>query len=123
MSILEKFQKLHTAVTFAEAGEHGTALAIMGREPKPQTSKRSIRDLLNAVTFAEAGEHETALGFIGEKPAWSKSLSFSNLMAAITFAEADCADTAREFMGVKTARKTRTAKALSPGRFCQFGGS
>ena len=36
MSILKKFQKLHTAVTFAEAGEHGTALAFMGREPKPQ---------------------------------------------------------------------------------------
>jgi len=56
----QKIQNLFTAVTFAEAGEHQTALQMMGETPKPETKRATVHDWLTAITFAEAGCHDLA---------------------------------------------------------------
>jgi uncharacterized protein (DUF111 family) len=75
MSIGEKFERTMMAVSFAEAGEHDTALEIMGeqkclREEKhvtPRPTLTAFDRIMMAVSFAEAGEHDTALEIMGEQ--------------------------------------------------------
>lgn len=73
MSIREKFEKVMMAATYAEAGEHDTALEIMGQQRRPRSQERkSVRlgvfdRMMMAATFAEAGEHDTALEIMGNE--------------------------------------------------------
>jgi len=60
------FDRLMTAVTFAEAGEAGTALDVRGMDVKRKNPRISRFDrLMAAVTFAEAGEGKAALEITG----------------------------------------------------------
>ncbi len=66
-SFTEKFERIFSAVTFAEAGEFETARGILNESPASAgadllSSDTTIDDLIStAITFAEAGEHEKAL--------------------------------------------------------------
>lgn len=55
-----------TAVTFAEAGEHETALRFAGGKTARKKSA-SLDDLMTAITFAEAGLTDAAREFLGVK--------------------------------------------------------
>ena len=61
---IRKLNNAFAAVAFAEAGEHETALRMMGRTPK-EPVKVGLTNMLNAITFAEAGEFDTARSFMG----------------------------------------------------------
>jgi hypothetical protein len=53
------------AATFAEAGEHGTALRIMGaRKPAASLWKGAFDRITMAATFAEADCHDMARDFL-----------------------------------------------------------
>jgi hypothetical protein len=73
MSIKERFEKVMMAATFAEAGEHDTALEIMGEQRRVRKQERKAVHLgvfdriMMAATFAEAGEHDTALEIMGNE--------------------------------------------------------
>ncbi len=73
MSIKERFEKVMMAATFAEAGEHDTALEIMGKQRRLRKQERNVVRLgifdtmMMAATFAEAGEHDTALEIMGNE--------------------------------------------------------
>ena len=66
-SLTEKFERIFSAVTFAEAGEFETAREILNESPSSSlgdvlSSDTTIDDLIStAITFAEAGEHDKAL--------------------------------------------------------------
>ena len=72
MSWKDKINQIFTAVTFAEAGEHETALEMMNQ---PATEKRSknwldaLNNIFTAATFAEADCHDMALDYLGAQPA------------------------------------------------------
>jgi len=65
--LTEKFERIFSAVTFAEAGEFETARGILSESPASSdadilSSEITIDDLIStAITFAEAGEHDKAL--------------------------------------------------------------
>jgi hypothetical protein len=62
------FDRLMTAVTFAEAGEARTALDVAGMNVEREAARVSKFDrLMTAVTFAEAGEASTALDITGQR--------------------------------------------------------
>ena len=62
------FDRLMTAVTFAEAGEVNTALEVRGMNVERKSLRISKFDrLMTAVTFAEAGEARTALDITGQR--------------------------------------------------------
>lgn len=71
-SLTEKFERIFSAVTFAEAGEFETAREILNESPAAELSDllsddTTIDDLIStAITFAEAGEHEKALDAMKE---------------------------------------------------------
>ena len=73
MSIKERFEKVMMAATFAEAGEHDTALEIMGEQRRVRKQERkavrlgAFDRMMMAATFAEAGEHDTALDIMGNE--------------------------------------------------------
>ena len=72
MSWKEKINNIFTAVTFAEAGEHDTALEMMSHTTSQKRSKswlHSLNNLFTAVTFAEADCHDTALEYLDQRPA------------------------------------------------------
>ena len=66
-SITEKFERIFSAVAFAEAGEFETARGILNESPATSlvdilSGDTTFDDLIStAITFAEAGEHEKAL--------------------------------------------------------------
>lgn len=66
-SLTEKFERIFSAVTFAEAGEFNTAREILNESPAAAfgdmlSNDTTMDDLIStAITFAEAGEHEKAL--------------------------------------------------------------
>ena len=66
-SFTEKFERIFSAVAFAEAGEFETARGILNESPASSvadflSSDTTIDDLIStAITFAEAGEHDKAL--------------------------------------------------------------
>lgn len=66
-SITAKFERIFSAVAFAEAGEFETARGILNESPGSSlgdflSSETTIDDLIStAITFAEAGEHDKAL--------------------------------------------------------------
>ena len=71
-NITEKFERIFSAVTFAEAGEFETARGILNESPASSdvdilSSDTTIDDLIStAITFAQAGEHEKALEIMKE---------------------------------------------------------
>lgn len=58
--LLEKFQKLSMAVTYAEAGEWDTARELLP-ESKPRTTLNWFESHFAAVAFAESGLREEAV--------------------------------------------------------------
>lgn len=73
-----QIEKIFCAVTFAEAGEHETALSFLG------TKTPESRVQTNELTW------------------------FERMWAAVTFAEHDCPETARSFLTQKPRIRTRT---------------
>jgi hypothetical protein len=67
-TIMEKIGTWFSAIAFAEAGEHDTALRMVGMTPTPSTQSVDVRETLGR-TFA-----------------------------AVAFAEADCPEMAREIL-------------------------
>ena len=65
--LLKKFERVMTASSFAEAGEHETARQIM-EEVKPEKRVRvgRLERIMMAITFAEAGEFDTARDIMRE---------------------------------------------------------
>jgi hypothetical protein len=62
------FDRLMTAVTFAEAGEVNMALEVRGMNVERKSPRVSKFDrLMTAITFAEAGEADTALDITGKR--------------------------------------------------------
>ena len=72
MSWKEKINGIFTAVTFAEAGEHKTALEMMGQTPPQRKKEKNWLSVLNniftAITFAEADCHDIALQYLEPIP-------------------------------------------------------
>ncbi len=72
MSWKEKINKIFMAVTFAEAGEHDTALKLMG-EPSARKKEKNwlsaLNNMFTAITFAEADCHDIALEYMEQSPA------------------------------------------------------
>jgi hypothetical protein len=70
-ALTEKLNKWFAAITFAEAGEHDTAMALVGMEPRPATKTVSALDKWNATfaaaAFAEANCPEMALELLQGK--------------------------------------------------------
>lgn len=65
----ETLEKMFMAVTFAEAGERETAVAVAGIEPDPGWAGRLFKAAENsfvAAAFAESGCPETALDFMSK---------------------------------------------------------
>ncbi len=69
---LSKLDSIFSAVAFAEAGEHQTALEIAGNAARPARRPGQLRSWLNrleetftAVAFAEAGMWEVAMEMAG----------------------------------------------------------
>jgi hypothetical protein len=60
----KKFEKLMAAATFAEAGEHSTALRMLGEKPVSVDWAGGFARIMNAVTFAEADCHDMARAFL-----------------------------------------------------------
>ena len=66
-SLTDKFERIFSAVAFAEAGEFETARGILNESPASSgadilSSDTTFDDLIStAITFAEAGEHDKAL--------------------------------------------------------------
>jgi hypothetical protein len=75
-TIMEKIGTWFSAIAFAEAGEHDTALRMVGITPTPSTQSVGVLETLRT--------------------------SF----AAAAFAEADCPDMAREILDPKTAARS-----------------
>ena len=71
-SFTEKFERIFSAVAFAEAGEFETARGILNESHASSgadilSSDTTIDDLIStAITFAEAGEHDKALEVMKE---------------------------------------------------------
>lgn len=58
--LLEKFQKLSMAITYAEAGEWDTARELLP-ETQPSTTRNWLENHFAAVAFAESGLREEAV--------------------------------------------------------------
>jgi len=67
---MNRFEKIMTAVTFAEAGEWDTAKDLM---PDVKLSRRQtwLDRIFSGITFAEYGLHSEALSYLS--PAMTKS--------------------------------------------------
>ena len=69
---METMEKTFAAASFAEAGEHETALELAGIKPNWSIVNRLSKaweNIFAAVTFAEAGCVDRALELLGAKPA------------------------------------------------------
>ena len=58
----KRLEDLMSAVSFAEANEHETALSFVGA--KETRKKVTVDDVMTAITFAEAGLADTAREFL-----------------------------------------------------------
>lgn len=66
----ERIEAWFSAVAFAEAEDHETALKMVGRKPGHEKHP-SLDSVMAAITFAEAGLHDTAREFLRvERPAY-----------------------------------------------------
>jgi hypothetical protein len=70
-ALTEKLNKWFAAIAFAEEGEHNTAMALVGMEPRAATKTVSAMDTWNATfaaaAFAEANCPEMALELLQGK--------------------------------------------------------
>ncbi|MBI5238433.1 MAG: hypothetical protein HY887_08445, partial [Deltaproteobacteria bacterium] len=70
-ALTEKLNKWFAAIAFAEEGEHDTAMALVGMEPRATTKTVSAMDTWNATfaaaAFAEANCPEMALELLQGK--------------------------------------------------------
>jgi hypothetical protein len=65
--LIETLEKVFMAVSFAEAGEHETAMSLAGIRPsRPGRLLKALENIYAAAAFAEEGCPETALGFLGK---------------------------------------------------------
>ncbi len=81
MSWQEKINRVFTAITFAEAGEHDTALKIMGEPSARKTNKNwlgALNNIFTAITFAEADCHDIALNYVDQIPAFKTEKAFES---------------------------------------------
>jgi hypothetical protein len=67
LRLREKFEAWMSAIAFAEANEHETALEFVGR-PSERKKRFSFGNMMTAITFAEAGEHNMAREYLGVTP-------------------------------------------------------
>lgn len=65
-SLRQKIEDWLTAVTFAEMGEHETALRLIGCQAA-RNKRSTLDDLMTAITFAEAGLADMAREFLAAK--------------------------------------------------------
>ncbi|MEW6264902.1 MAG: hypothetical protein AB1641_17645 [Thermodesulfobacteriota bacterium] len=63
-SLRARLQRIFTAMAFAEAGEHETALHLMGERFMPRESLSPVDNVMAAITFAEAGCPDLAGEFL-----------------------------------------------------------
>ena len=83
---IENIEKTFAAVSFAEAGEHDTAMEIAAI--KPDRSKvpkflKAIRKIFVAITYAEAGCHDMALEFLGKDTVKSSEHSLETFLNTV----------------------------------------
>jgi hypothetical protein len=90
-TIMEKIGTWFSAIAFAEAGEHDTALRMVGMTPTPATQSVNLRETLGR-TFAAAA-----------------------------FAEADCPDMAREILDSAVRRPSFTEVVGLKGVRVRYG--
>jgi hypothetical protein len=63
----ETLEKMFMAVSFAESGDHETAISLAGIRPsRTGRLSKAFENVFAAAAFAEAGCPETALGFLGK---------------------------------------------------------
>lgn len=67
LKLRKKIEAWMSAVAFAEANEHETALTFVGGADE-RKERFSFDKLMMAVTFAEAGEHNVAREALGMEP-------------------------------------------------------
>lgn len=66
-NLRKSLEKMFMAVSFAEAGEHETAMSLSGiRKVRTDGWTKAFDSVFAAAAFAEAGCPETALGLLGE---------------------------------------------------------
>lgn len=68
-AIASRISRIFSAAAFAEAGEHDTALNIIGEKPSKKSSRNWFANMNAAVAFAEANCHETAREFVDDRQA------------------------------------------------------
>ncbi len=80
-NLMKKFDKWMSAITFAEANEHDTALELAGFPHGKERKEFSLDRLMAAVTFAEAGEPDMAREYIDmkERPRKAKDLAIPGI--------------------------------------------
>ena len=74
LKLIKKFETWMSAITFAEANEHETALQFVGGSAE-RKERFSFDKIMAAVTFAEAGEHNMAREYLGIEPERERSSS------------------------------------------------
>ena len=75
-ALMEKIQNIFSAVAFAEAGEHETALQLSGRRTSPRPERVPLHRWLAAITFAEADCADMARRFMNVVDAPARSVRY-----------------------------------------------
>lgn len=78
-NLIDRFDKMTAAITFAEAGEREKALDILYDQPGQKKAVFNYKNLIDGfdrmmttITFAEAGEREKALDILYDQPETKK---------------------------------------------------
>ena len=83
----KKIERVFAAAAFAEAGEHGTALEMVGSDPALREKVihffKSMQNVFAAVTFAEADCHEMAREYFQPGTAEQASESFRSFLETV----------------------------------------
>lgn len=83
----KKIEKVFAAAAFAEAGEHDTALEMVGSNPVLKEKVihffKSVQNVFAAATFAEADCHEMAREYLQPGPAGRASESMRSFLETV----------------------------------------